>query len=75
MYDVGFEGHDEFADAWGITQDNLYRQKWLKLSGDEWFGDDYHDRVTLVTQRQFDYIYEWHRFHNRNFREGKFEVR
>jgi hypothetical protein len=75
MYDVGFEGHDWFADAWGVTQDNLYRQKWLKLSGNEWFGDDYLDRVTYVTQKQLDYIFEWHQANRRSYQAEKYRVR
>jgi hypothetical protein len=65
MYDVGYEGHEEFAENRGGSQDRLYVRGWVKLSDGNWYGDAWREDDIKVTQRQYDYIYAWHEHRSR----------
>jgi len=74
-HDVGCAGHSDFANNRSTDQEALYGQHWVKISGGEWYGDEWRAEQMLVTQRQFDYIYEWHEARGRIFNPDKFQIR
>lgn len=75
IYNVGFEGHDDFSYVFKVSQDNMFKLGWVKLGGGDWYGDDYTHKIIYVTQRQLDYIYEWCQANNRDFTKEQIEVR
>jgi hypothetical protein len=64
MYDVGYEGHDDFAENRGVSQQTLFARGWVKLSDGSWYGSAWDENLRL-TQRQFDYVVDWHNHRSR----------
>lgn len=74
MHEVSFEGHSDFADSQNVSQDVLYKRGWIKLSSSSWYGDEWLDGEIKVTQRQYDYLYDWHTRHGKVMPARQFVV-
>jgi hypothetical protein len=73
MHPVELETHEEFAEKLGVSQNVLYVRGWVKLSSRAWYGDGWAKHIS-VTQKQLDYIYEWHVANDEYFDHTLFQV-
>lgn len=75
IHDVSDDGHQDAARRLtGHEQDTLYKLGWVKVSGGCWYGHAWCDSFE-VSQKQFDYIYEWHQNCGRLFKPERFTVK